>query len=103
MPSFRQSAMAHRLAHDQNESGSLGTALSHRALVIAHRGASALCPEHPLEAYAKAIEDGADFIEPDLVMTRDGVFVVRHDVELSRSINGAGRAEFAARRTTKRG
>ena len=70
--------------------------------VIAHRGASALRPEHTLAAYAKAIEDGADFIEPDLVMTRDGVLVARHDVELSRSTDVAERAEFATRRTTKR-
>ncbi|MEO7936818.1 MAG: glycerophosphodiester phosphodiesterase family protein, partial [Dokdonella sp.] len=73
-----------------------------KTLVIAHRGASALRPEHTLAAYAKAIEDGADFIEPDLVMTRDGVLVARHDVELSRSTDIAERADFALRRTTKR-
>ena len=73
-----------------------------KTLVIAHRGASALRPEHTLAAYAKAIEDGADFIEPDLVMTRDGVLVARHDVELSRSTDVAERADFAMRRTTKR-
>lgn len=75
--------------------------LSEEVLVIAHRGASALCPEHTLAAYARAIEDGADFIEPDLVMTSDGVLVSRHEVELSRSTDVAAREEFAARRTTK--
>lgn len=74
---------------------------SGKPLVIAHRGASALRPEHTLAAYAKAIEDGADFIEPDLVMTGDGVLVARHEVELSRSTDVAERAEFTARRTTK--
>ncbi len=71
------------------------------ALIIAHRGASALRPEHTLEAYAKAIEDGADFIEPDLVMTRDGVLVARHEIELSRSTDVATRPQFDARRTRK--
>jgi glycerophosphoryl diester phosphodiesterase len=70
--------------------------------VIAHRGASALLPEHTLAAYARAIEDGADFIEPDLVMTRDGFLVARHDDELGGSTDIAERDEFASRRTTKR-
>ncbi len=69
--------------------------------VIAHRGASAWLPEHTLAAYARAIEDGADFIEPDLVLTRDGVLVARHDVELSRSTTIAAVARFGARRTRK--
>ncbi len=77
------------------------TSLSRIPLVIAHRGASALRPEHTLAAYAKAIDDGADFIEPDLVMSRDGVLVARHEVELSRSTDVATLAEFKARRTTK--
>ena len=70
-------------------------------LVIAHRGASALRPEHTLESYAKAIEDGADVIEPDLVITRDGVLVTRHENEISGTTNVASKPEFAARRTTK--
>ena len=64
--------------------------------LIAHRGASALLPEHTLAAYARAIEDGADFIEPDLVMTRDGVLVARHDRDLAASTDIASCAEFAA-------
>ncbi|WP_298577208.1 glycerophosphodiester phosphodiesterase family protein [uncultured Luteimonas sp.] len=69
--------------------------------LIAHRGASALLPEHTLEAYARAIADGADFIEPDLVMTRDGVLVARHENELGSTTDVASRPEFAQRRTRR--
>lgn len=75
--------------------------VSGKVLVIAHRGASALLPEHTLAAYARAIEDGADLIEPDLVMTRDGVLVARHEGEISASTDVSSRAEFHARRTSK--
>jgi len=70
-------------------------------LVIAHRGASGYLPEHTLAAYALAIEQGADFIEPDLVPTREGALIARHENELSDSTDVAARAEFAHRRTTK--
>ena len=70
-------------------------------LVIAHRGASALRPEHTLAAYAKAIADGADFIEPDLVVTKDGVLVVRHENDISGTTDVADHREFLSRRTTK--
>ena len=70
-------------------------------IVIAHRGASGHRPEHTLAAYWLAIRDGADFIEPDLVSTRDGVLVARHENEISATTDVAARAEFAARRTTK--
>ncbi|MBH2008594.1 MAG: glycerophosphodiester phosphodiesterase [Xanthomonadaceae bacterium] len=70
-------------------------------LVIGHRGASALRPEHTLEAYARAIEDGANVIEPDLVSTRDGVLVARHENEISGTTDVASKPEFAARKTTK--
>ncbi len=73
-----------------------------RPWLIAHRGASAHRPEHTLAAYALAIDQGADAIEPDLVMTRDGVLVARHENELSDTTDVAQRAEFAARRTRKR-
>ncbi len=69
-------------------------------IVIAHRGASGERPEHTLEAYRLAIAQGADFIEPDLVMTRDGVLVARHDPWLSDSTDVATRPEFAGRRRT---
>ncbi|MGB5595469.1 MAG: glycerophosphodiester phosphodiesterase family protein [Crocosphaera sp.] len=70
-------------------------------LVIGHRGASAFLPEHTLEAYELAIDLGADFIEPDLVATRDGVLVARHENELSGTTDVATRPEFADRFTTK--
>ena len=72
-----------------------------RPLVIAHRGASALLPEHTLAAYRRAIADGADFIEPDLVMTRDGVLVARHDNALGDTTDVATHEEFSARRTRR--
>ncbi len=50
--------------------------------IFAHRGASALRPEHTLASYAKAIVDGADFVEPDLVSSKDGVLVARHENEI---------------------
>ena len=74
---------------------------SAKALVIGHRGASALRPEHTLASYAKAIEDGADIIEPDLVSTRDGVLVARHENEISGTTDVARKPEFASRKTTK--
>jgi glycerophosphoryl diester phosphodiesterase len=70
-------------------------------LVVAHRGASGYRPEHTLEAYRLAIALGADFIEPDLVVTADGVLVARHENELSATTDVADRPEFAARRSTK--
>ncbi len=78
------------------------TATPARPIVIAHRGASGERPEHTLAAYRLAIEQGADFIEPDLVPTRDGVLVARHENALSGTTDVADRAEFAGRRTCKR-
>ena len=72
-----------------------------RPLLLAHRGCSALRPEHTLAAYAKAIEDGADFIEPDLVATKDGVLVARHENNIAETTDVASRPEFARRRTSK--
>lgn len=69
-----------------------------RPLVIAHRGASGYRPEHTLAGYQLAADQGADYIEPDLVLTADGVLVARHDVELSASTDVAERPEFAGRR-----
>ncbi|HKG65768.1 MAG TPA: glycerophosphodiester phosphodiesterase family protein [Solirubrobacteraceae bacterium] len=70
-------------------------------IVIAHRGASAHRPEHTLAAYELAIELGADFIEPDVVATRDGVLVARHENEISGTTDIAQRPELADRRTVK--
>ncbi|MFP5283869.1 MAG: esterase-like activity of phytase family protein, partial [Actinomycetes bacterium] len=71
------------------------------ALVIAHRGASAYRPEHTLAAYALAIRQCADYVEPDVVSTGDGVLVARHENEISTTTDVATRAEFADRRTTR--
>jgi glycerophosphoryl diester phosphodiesterase len=70
-------------------------------LVIAHRGASGYRPEHTLGSYRLAIARGADYVEPDLVVTADGVLVARHENELSSTTDVAQRPEFADRRTTK--
>ena len=70
-------------------------------IVIAHRGASGERPEHTLAAYERAIEDGADFIEPDLVPTKDDVLVARHENEIGGTTDVAKHPEFADRRTTK--
>lgn len=72
-----------------------------RPIVIAHRGASGYRPEHTLEAYRLAIRQGADFIEPDLVATADGVLVARHDNEISTTTDVAAHPAFASRHTTK--
>lgn len=69
-------------------------------LLIAHRGASAERPEHTLAAYERAMDAGADFIEPDLVPTRDGELVARHENEISGTTDVAAHPEFAARRKT---
>ncbi|MGG2398112.1 glycerophosphodiester phosphodiesterase [Pseudomonas sp. SH1-B] len=69
-------------------------------LVIAHRGASGHVPEHTLAAYALAVLQGADYIEPDLVMTRDGHLVARHDNELGLTTDVAQHPEFASRKRT---
>ncbi|HMA10529.1 MAG TPA: glycerophosphodiester phosphodiesterase family protein, partial [Steroidobacteraceae bacterium] len=70
-------------------------------LVIAHRGASGHLPEHTLPAYALALLQGADYIEPDLVATRDGVLVARHENQISGTTDVAAHGEFAARRRTQ--
>jgi glycerophosphoryl diester phosphodiesterase len=72
-----------------------------RIEVIAHRGASGERPEHTLESYRVAIEEGADYIEPDLVMTRDGVLIARHENEISGTTDVAQHPAFAARRRTQ--
>lgn len=69
-------------------------------LVIGHRGASGYLPDHTLESYALAIELGADYVEPDLVATRDGVLIARHEPNLIATTDVAQRQEFASRRRT---
>jgi glycerophosphoryl diester phosphodiesterase len=82
-------------------SDSAVTGKRRQPIVIGHRGASGYRPEHTLASYTLAIEMGADFIEPDLVSTRDHVLVTRHENEISGTTDVADHPEFAARRTTK--
>lgn len=70
-------------------------------IIIAHRGASGERPEHTLASYTLAIEQGADFIEPDLVLTKDDVLVARHENDISDTTDVADHPEFAGRRATK--
>ncbi|MBW8816407.1 MAG: glycerophosphodiester phosphodiesterase [Caulobacterales bacterium] len=74
---------------------------SRKPLVIAHRGASGERPEHTLMAYRLAIAEGADFIEPDCVVSKDGHLVVRHENEIGGTTDVASHPEFAARKTEK--
>lgn len=73
-----------------------------KAVIVAHRGASGYLPEHTLEGYKLAIEQGADFIEPDLVATKDGVLVARHEPMLSGTTDVSSRPEFASRKTMRK-
>jgi glycerophosphoryl diester phosphodiesterase len=85
----------------QEPDGGVPDKASKQPIVIGHRGASGYRPEHTLAAYELAIDLGADFIEPDLVSTRDGVLVARHENEISATTDVENHPEFAARRTTK--
>jgi glycerophosphoryl diester phosphodiesterase len=72
-----------------------------RPIVIGHRGASGYVPEHTLTSYFIAVQQGADYIEPDLVSTRDGALIARHENEIGATTDVAEHPEFAARRTRK--
>ena len=72
-----------------------------RPFVIAHRGASGYVPEHTLPGYFIAIQQGADYVEPDLVITRDGELVARHENEIGSTTDVAAHPEFASRKATK--
>lgn len=74
---------------------------AHAQIIIAHRGASGERPEHTLASYERAIDQGADFVEPDLVVTRDGVLVARHENEIAGTTDVADHPEFANRKATK--
>lgn len=78
-----------------------GTLKGGKPLVFGHRGAPAHRPEHTRGSYLRAIADGADYIEPDLVATKDGVLVVRHENNIADTTDVAGRPEFAGRKTAK--
>ena len=83
------------------ESHAMEKPLNGQAIIIAHRGASGERPEHTIASYTRAIEQGADYIEPDLVLTKDGVLVARHENEISETTDVADRPEFADRKTSK--
>ncbi len=83
------------------ESQAMEKPLNGHAIVIAHRGASGERPEHTIAAYTLAIEQGADYIEPDLVLTKDGVLVARHENEISETTDVSAKPEFADRKKTK--
>jgi glycerophosphoryl diester phosphodiesterase len=83
------------------ESHAMEKPLNGQAIIIAHRGASGERPEHTIASYTRAIEQGADYIEPDLVLTKDGVLVARHENEISETTNVANKPEFADRKTSK--
>jgi|ETNmetMinimDraft_2_1059921.scaffolds.fasta_scaffold00090_13 glycerophosphoryl diester phosphodiesterase len=70
----------------------------HKSIVIAHRGASGHLPEHTLAAFKLAIEMGADYVEPDLVVTKDGEFIVRHEHYLSQTTDVVDKPEFRNRK-----
>ncbi|MDJ0798209.1 MAG: glycerophosphodiester phosphodiesterase [Calothrix sp. MO_167.B12] len=72
-----------------------------KPIIIAHRGASGYRPEHTLGAYELAIEMGADFIEPDLVTTKDGILIARHENEISATTDVSLHPEFSDRQTKK--
>lgn len=78
------------------------TLTGQKAQIVAHRGASGYRPEHTLEGYKLAIEMGADFIEPDLVSTKDGVLIVRHEPMLSGTTDVSEKAEFASRKRVRK-
>jgi glycerophosphoryl diester phosphodiesterase len=86
---------------DARDQATRAQATEARPLVIGHRGASGYRPEHTLAAYELAARMGADFVEPDLVATKDGVLVARHENEISGTTDVAERTEFADRKTTK--
>jgi glycerophosphoryl diester phosphodiesterase len=74
---------------------------THRPLVIGHRGAAGWRPEHTAASYTYAVQTGADWIEPDLVPTKDHVLVVRHENEISQTTDVSRHPEFADRKTTR--
>jgi len=89
------------LALAQQATKSAQTQPHSKVELFAHRGASALRPEHTLASYVLAIRQGADYIEPDLVSTKDGVLVARHENNLTETTDVSLRPEFAHKKTKK--
>src|SRR5580693_7324098 len=86
---------------DANATAPSGKAAARARIVIGHRGACGYVPEHTLTSYFVAMQDGVDYVEPDLVMTKDGVLVARHENEIGGTTDVAQRPEFADRRARK--
>ncbi|HEV2701760.1 MAG TPA: glycerophosphodiester phosphodiesterase [Steroidobacteraceae bacterium] len=86
---------------DSTETGQTVTPRTLVPVIIAHRGASGYVPEHTLASYFLAIQQGADFVEPDLVSTKDGVLVARHENEIGATTDVEAHSEFADRHTTR--
>lgn len=84
-----------------SDAQSFKTLNGQQPLVIGHRGAAGYLPDHTLEGYLKAIDMGADFIEPDLVATKDGELIARHEPNITGTTDVASRPEFASRKTTR--
>ena len=94
-------ALSTAQAHDQGRSNGYDNARFPTPLVIGHRGGgSGYLPEHTLEAYALGIELGADFVEPDLVATKDGHLIARHEPNLIGTTNVSALPQFVSRRRT---
>jgi glycerophosphoryl diester phosphodiesterase len=88
--------------HETSHAGKhLGKPNLNRPIVIGHRGACGYVPEHTLTSYFVAIQQGADYVEPDLVMTRDAALIARHENEIGATTNVADHVEFATRRKAK--
>ncbi|MGZ6754864.1 MAG: glycerophosphodiester phosphodiesterase family protein, partial [Nocardioides sp.] len=98
---FVDVSTAHADAPTGTASDGRGIAQLARPQVIGHRGAPGYRPEHTLAGYRLAIKMGADYIEPDLVSTKDGVLVARHENDITHTTDVADHPEFADRRTTK--
>ena len=84
--------------NDDSMASAYSTLDGKQPLVVAHRGASGYYPEETLEAYTLAFASGVDVIEPDIVVTKDGVLIARHDITLAGSTNVASHPEFASRK-----
>jgi glycerophosphoryl diester phosphodiesterase len=94
---FAGPSFAHRNRHDGFKHAHSG----HRVLIIGHRGSAGYRPEHTLAAYELGARMGADYVEPDLVTTKDHVLVARHEPNITDTTNVADHPEFAKRKTTK--
>lgn len=84
-----------------NDAAPFSTLNGAQPLVIGHRGSAGYLPDHTLEGYKLAIQNGADFIEPDLVATKDGELIARHEPNITATTDVASRPEFASRKTTR--